>query len=162
MEKQIAGISYSTNKELLNVPLIHAYLCNESYWSKGIPIEVVEKAIENSLCYGAYIIKDKGAPGAYAQHGQVAFARVVTDYATFGYLADVFVLGDYRKQGISKHLMQFIMETTEPFKLRRFMLATLDAHSLYTQYGFSELKHPERIMEISKPGVYGDLGNACT
>ena len=151
MEKEIAGITYSTNKELLNVPLIHAYLCNESYWSKGIPLAVVEKAIENSLCYGAY-----------SEHGQVAFARVVTDYATFGYLADVFVLGDYRKQGISKHLMQFIMETTVPFKLRRFMLATLDAHSLYTQYGFSELKHPERIMEISKPGVYGDLGNECT
>lgn len=151
MEKIINHITYSTKKELLNVSLIHAYLCNESYWSKGIPYEFVEAAIANSMCFGAY-----------AEHGQVAFARVVTDYATFGYLADVFVLGDHRKQGISKNLMQFVMEETALFKFRRFMLATLDAHSLYTQYGFSELKHPERIMEISRPKIYGDDDNECS
>lgn len=151
MEKIINQINYSTNKELLNVLLIHAYLCNESYWSKGIQLKTVENAIEHSICFGAY-----------CDHGQVAFARVVTDHATFGYLADVFVLGDYRGQKIAKNLMQFIMDEMEQLNLRRFMLATLDAHSLYTQYGFSELKHPERIMEISRPDIYGDMGNTCT
>lgn len=151
MEKFVDHITYSTNKDLLNLPLIHAYLSEESYWSKGIPLEYVEKAIQHSICFGAY-----------SEHGQVAFARIVTDHATFGYLADVFVLGDYRKRGISKHLMEFIMEVTAPLNFRRFMLATLDAHSLYTKYGFKELKHPERIMEISKPGIYGDMENKCT
>ncbi len=150
MDKTINHITYSTNKELLNIPLIHAYLSEESYWSKGIPLATVENAVANSICFGAY-----------SEHGQVAFARVVTDHATFGYLADVFVLGDYRGRKISKHLMEFIMEQTAPLSLRRFMLATLDAHSLYTQYGFTELKHPERIMEISRPGIYGDLSNKC-
>lgn len=150
MEKTIGHITYSNNKDLLDVKLIYAYLSNESYWCKQIPLEIVETAIEHSICYGAYV-----------DHHQVAFARVVTDHATFGYLADVFVLGDYRGQKISKHLMEFIMEDTARLNLRRFMLATLDAHLLYTQYGFTELKHPERIMEISKPGIYGDLKNVC-
>lgn len=151
MEKFVDHITYSTNKDLLNIPLIHAYLSEESYWSKNIPLNVVEKAIQNSLCFGAY-----------SEHGQIAFARVVTDHATYGYLADVFVLGDYRKRGISKHLMEFIMEVTSPLNFRRFMLATLDAHSLYTKYGFAELGHPERMMEISRPGIYGDMENKCT
>ena len=150
MEKLIDHITYSTNKDLLNIPLIHACLSEESYWSKGIPIEIVEKAVRNSICFGAY-----------SEYGQVAFARIVTDHATFGYLADVFVLGDYRKRGISKHLMEFIMESTAPLNFRRFMLVTLDAQSLYTKYGFNELKQPERIMEISKPGIYGNLQNKC-
>lgn len=150
MEKFIEHITYSTNKDLLNIPLIHAYLSTDSYWAKHIPLETVKTAIANSICFGAY-----------SEHGQVAFARVVTDHATFGYLADVFVLGDYRKRGISKHLMEFIMEETEKLNLRRFMLATLDAHSLYTKYGFTELKNPGRIMEISRPDIYGDAENIC-
>jgi GNAT superfamily N-acetyltransferase len=150
MEKYINHITYSTQKELLNIPLIHAYLSTESYWAKNIPLQVVETAIKNSICFGGY-----------SEHGQVAFARVITDHATFAYLADVFVLGDYRKRGIAKNLMQFIMEVTAQFNLRRFMLATLDAHSLYTPCGFTELKHPERMMEINRPGVYGDKENVC-
>ncbi len=151
MEKQIEHITYSTNKDLLNLPLIHAYLSEQSYWAKNIPEDTVQKAIENSICFGAY-----------SEHGQLAFARVVTDQATFGYLCDVFVLGDYRGQGISKHLMEFIQEVISQLNLRRFMLATLDAHSLYTQYGFTQLKHPERIMEINRPTIYGDPSNICT
>lgn len=150
MEKLVDHITYSTNKNLLNLPLIHAYLSTDSYWAKGIPIEVVEKAIEHSICFGAY-----------SEHGQVAFARVVTDHATFGYLCDVFVLGDFRGRGISKQLMEFIKEEIDELNLRRFMLATLDAHSLYAQYGFKQLKHPERIMEINRPDVYGDETNVC-
>ncbi len=150
MELIVNNVLYSTNKELLDIPLIHGFLSKESYWSKNIPLTTVETAIEHSLCFGAYINRD-----------QVAFARVITDNASFGYLADVFVLEYYRGQGISKYLMQYIMAVTDQFKLRRFMLATLDAHSLYTQYGFGELKHPERIMEISHPGIYGDTENKC-
>jgi N-acetylglutamate synthase-like GNAT family acetyltransferase len=150
MEKYINHITYSTQPELLNIPLIHTYLSTESYWARHIPLEVVETAIKNSICFGAY-----------SEHGQVAFARVITDHATFGYLADVFVLGDYRKRGIAKNLMEFIMEVTSQLNLRRFMLATLDAHTLYTQYGFTELQHPERLMEINRPGIYGDAQNPC-
>jgi N-acetylglutamate synthase-like GNAT family acetyltransferase len=150
MERTIDHITYSTNKALLNIPLIHAYLSGESYWSKHIPRETVEKAIEHSICFGAY-----------DENNQIGFARVVTDHATFGYLADVFVLGDYRGRGISKNLMELIMEVTDQLNLRRFMLATLDAHSLYTKYGFTALKNPDRIMEISKPDIYGDKGNKC-
>ena len=143
MEKTVNHITYSTNQDLLNIPLIHAYLSGESYWARGIPLETVQAAIEHSICFGAY-----------SEHGQVAFARVITDCATFGYLADVFVLGDYRGRKISKHLMEFIMEVTSEFNLRGFMLATQDAHSLYTQYGFSQLQYPERFMQIFRPGMY--------
>jgi N-acetylglutamate synthase-like GNAT family acetyltransferase len=151
MERTIDKINYSTNKALLNIPLIHEYLSGESYWSKHIPRETVEKAIEHSICFGAY-----------DENNQIGFARVVTDHATFGYLADVFVLGDYRGRGISKNLMELIMDVTDQLNLRRFMLATLDAHSLYTKYGFTALKNPDRIMEISKPDIYGDKESKCS
>lgn len=151
MEKKVGDITYSTNTALLDIHLIHAYLSRESYWAHGIPIEVVKKSIEGSLCFGVY-----------HDHQQIGFARVITDYATYGYLADVFVLGDQRKQGIGKNLMEFIMEVTSQFNLRRFMLATLDAHDLYKKYGFKRIKNARKFMEISKPDIYGDLQNKCT
>lgn len=136
-EITINSIVYSSNKELLQLDVIHQYLSKESYWAQNIPIETVKNAIKGSLCFAAY--KDGK---------QIAFARVITDEATFGYLADVFVLESHRGKGISKELMKFIMSYPTLKKLRRFMLATKDAHSLYEKYGFKKLSTPDRFMEI--------------
>jgi GNAT superfamily N-acetyltransferase len=132
----------STESKLLDVAAIHAFL-TQSYWSPGIPYLVVERAINNSLCFGVY-------------HGdeQVGFARVVTDKATFAYLADVFILEAHRGKGLSKWLMQVIKEHEDLQGLRRFMLATKDAHGLYRQFEFNELANPARMMEILNPDVY--------
>jgi GNAT superfamily N-acetyltransferase len=132
----------STDSELLDVAIIHAFLA-QSYWSPGIPRSVVERAISNSLCFGLY----RGAE-------QVGFARVITDKATFAYLADVFVLEAHRGKGLSKWLMQIIEEHEDLQGLRRFMLATKDAHDLYKQFEFRELANPSSMMEILKPDVY--------
>ena len=132
----------SDDKHRLDITVIHAYL-TQSYWSPGVPRAVVERAIEGSLCFGVY-----------RQSLQVGFARVVTDKATFAYLADVFVLEAHRGQGLAKRLMQNIAVHPDLQGLRRFMLATRDAHTLYQQFGFTEVAHPSRLMEILRPGVY--------
>ncbi len=132
----------STDPELLDVTVIHAFL-TQSYWSPGIPRPVVERAIENSLCFGLY-----------RKAEQVGFARVVTDRATFAYLADVFVLETHRGKGLSKWLMQVVKEHKDLQGLRRFMLGTKDAHGLYRQFEFTELSNPSRVMEILKLDVY--------
>lgn len=142
-ESTIDGILYSADKNLLQINVIHDYLSKESYWSKGIPLQIVENAIKGSVCFAAY---DGGK--------QIAYARVITDGATFGYLADVFVLEPYRKKGISKNLMQFIMACPELKGLRRFMLATKDAHSLYEKFGFKNLSTPDRFMELKPFETY--------
>jgi GNAT superfamily N-acetyltransferase len=125
----------STDKAKLDVELIHHYLCHESYWAKNIPMPVVEKSIEGSFCFGIY-------------HGsrQVGFARVITDHASFAYLADVFVIESYRGRGLSKWLMGTIMNHPDLQGLRRWLLATRDAHGLYAQFGFTPLDKPDRIM----------------
>jgi GNAT superfamily N-acetyltransferase len=143
MEKYIDGYLFSTDKEKLQHEYIHHFLSEESYWAKNIPIHIVEKAIEGSICFGIY---DK--------QQQSGFARIITDHATFGYLADVFVDKSYRRKGLSKELMSFIMEQPMIKTLRRFMLATKDAHSLYAQFGFNELKEPNRFMEIKSFETY--------
>jgi len=132
----------STDPERLDVTSIHAFL-TQSYWSPGIPRSVVERAISNSLCFGLYLRAE-----------QVGFARVVTDKATFAYLADVFILNAHRGKGLSKWLMQVIMEHKDLQGLRRFMLATKDAHGLYKQFEFNALANPSLMMEILKPDVY--------
>ncbi len=137
------NILFSCNKELLQVNVIHHYLSKESYWAQNIPLSVVEASIKGSLCFGVY-----------SEGKQIAYARVITDEATFGYLADVFVLESYRKKGISKALMKFIMNHPSLKKLRRFMLATKDAHMLYEQFGFKKLSTPDRFMEIKPFEVY--------
>ena len=124
-EKKIDNYIISNDRAKLDVNYIHYFLSTESYWAKNIPIELVNTSIEGSLCFGVY-----------HQGKQIGFARVITDYATFGYLADVFIDKNYRGKGLSKELMKFIMEQEVIKKLRRFMLATLDAHSLYAQFGF--------------------------
>jgi GNAT superfamily N-acetyltransferase len=132
----------SCDRTLLDIPLIHEYL-TASYWSPGIPLDVVERAIEHSLCFGAY-----------CGSRQVGFARVITDQATFAYLADVFILEPHRGQGLSKQLMIAIDAHPALQGLRRFMLATRDAHGLYAQFGFTPLADPSRIMERFCPDVY--------
>lgn len=135
--KTVDGILYSGDRNLLQAEIIHHYLSKESYWAENIPMEVVQQGIRGSLCFAAY---DKGQ--------QIAFARVITDEATFAYLADVFVLSPYRKRGISKELMRFILAYPTLQSLRRILLATKDAHSLYEQFGFKSLASPERLMEL--------------
>ncbi|WBL17547.1 GNAT family N-acetyltransferase [Sutcliffiella sp. NC1] len=136
--------SISTNKEFLDLTLIHNFLSEEAYWSKGIPKQLVKKAIEGSpLCFGVY----KGIPGK-DDYEQVGFARVITDLATFAYLCDVFVIPDYRKLGLSKWLMEIITNHSDLQVVRRFMLATNDAHALYSQYGFEQNVNPELFMQM--------------
>src|SRR5262245_28269514 len=134
--------SISTDKSELDIATIHAFL-TRSYWSPGIPRATVERAIANSLCFGLYHMSE-----------QVGFARVITDTATFAYLADVFILEPHRGKSLSKWLMETIKEHKDLQGLRRFMLGTRDAHGLYKQFGFTELTHPSRMMEIVRPDVY--------
>ncbi len=142
MTVQKEAYTISTDKARLDIAYIHAFL-RTSYWAENIPVETVRKSIEGSLCFGVY----EGSR-------QVGFARVVTDCATFGYLADVFIDADRRGRGLSKWLMETIMQHPGLQGLRRFMLATRDAHGLYAQYGFTPLGLPERWMNIHKPGLY--------
>ena len=136
-EKNTGKYLLSNDKMKLQPEMIHRYLSKESYWAKDIPQATVIAAIEGSVCFGVY---DEGV--------QVGFGRVVTDHATFGYLADVFIIEEYRGKGLSRELIGFIMDYP-PFKsLRRFMLATKDAHGLYERFGFTPLSTPERFMEI--------------
>lgn len=128
--------------ERLDIAVVHAYL-RRSYWAENIPLEVVERSLRGSLCFGLY-----------REHEQIGFARVITDRATFAYLADVFVLEAWRGRGLSKFLMSCIRTHADLQGLRRWMLATADAHGLYTQFGFSALRQPERLMEIVNRDVY--------
>ncbi|MFL6374603.1 MAG: GNAT family N-acetyltransferase [Pyrinomonadaceae bacterium] len=132
-----------TDKRRLDIASIHRFLSKESYWAKHRTLEQTLTAIENSLCFGLY----KGRE-------QVGFTRVVTDKATFAYLGDVYVLEAHRGQGLSKWLMKTIIEQPDLQGLRRWLLATRDAHGLYEQFGFKELTHPERWMERPAPDAY--------
>ena len=126
----------------LDMDMIHGFL-SRTYWSPDIPREVVERALANSLCFGLY---EDGR--------QVGFARVVTDRATFAYLADVFVLESHRGRGLAKLLLAEILAHPSLQGLRRWLLATRDAHGLYAQYGFTQLRAPDRFMELHDPDVY--------
>ena len=141
-ELKLNEFLYSTDKAKLDVTYIHDFL-KKSYWAKEIPETVVKNSIENSLCVGIY-----------KHDQQVGFARLITDYATFAYLADVFVDEKHRGKGISKGLMEFILSFEFLSGLRRIMLATWDAHGLYKQFGFQLLQRPDRYMEIHHPDVY--------
>lgn len=136
----------SSDPSRLDIAAIHAYL-TRSYWSPGIPIEIVRRAIAHSLCFGLF-----------HQGAQVGFARVVSDRATFAYLCDVYVLEEHRGRGLSKRLMQAVQAHPDLQRLRRFMLATRDAHGLYRQFGFADLGVPARMMEIVKLDLYPRAG----
>jgi N-acetylglutamate synthase-like GNAT family acetyltransferase len=137
------GFLISTDNSKLDLAFVHAFLTN-SYWAKGIPMELVEQSIEHSLTFGIYNADGK----------QVGFARVITDHTTFAYLADVFIDEQLRGRGLSKMLMRFIFSFRQFKRLRRFMLATRDAHKLYEQFGFAQIKAPERFMELAQPNIY--------
>ena len=130
------GLLFSTDPARLDIDLIHDFLCRESYWVPGIRREFVERAIARSICFAVY-----------GENRQLAFARVITDGAGFAWLADVFVLGDQRGHGLGKRLIEFVLSHPDLQRIRRFMLATRDAHDLYARFGFTPLAHPERLME---------------
>jgi GNAT superfamily N-acetyltransferase len=132
----------TADRARIDVDAVHAFL-TRSFWARGISRALVAKSIEHSLCFGAF---DNGA--------QVAFARVVTDYSTYAYLCDVYVLDEYRGQDIGKWMMEFVMKHPELQGLRRFQLVTRDAHGLYARFGFKSPDHPERQMEIFRDGIY--------
>lgn len=135
-EWQRGEYTISTNNDHLSIQLVHDFISNQSYWGQGRRIETVQRALENSLNFGLY-----------KKNQQVGFARVVTDYCTFAWLADVFVIDEYRGQGLSKWLMEVIMSHPQLVGMRRWVLATRDAHGLYRQFGFVEMLQPERWME---------------
>ncbi len=132
----------STDKKKLDIPFIQQFLA-QSYWAENIPVAIVEKSIEGSLCFGVY-------DGT----SQIGFARVITDYATFGYLADVFIDEHYRGRGLSKWLMEIITAHPQLQGFRVWLLGTKDAHGLYAQFGFTVLDNPERFMRKAVPDIY--------
>ncbi len=132
----------STDPARLDVTAIHAFL-SATYWSPGIPFTTVSRAVENSVCVGAYIGEQ-----------QIGFARMVTDKATFAYLADVYVLEEHRGNGLSKRMLEALLQLEALQGLRRMMLATRDAHALYAQFGFKALASPARFMELHNPNAY--------
>ena len=127
----------STDPSRLDLAWIHDYLANEAYWSRGIPYDVFQRSIQNSLCFGLYHLDN-----------QIGFARVISDFATFAYLGDVFVAPEYRQRELGKWLVECIISHPELQGLRRWMLATSDAHGLYKKSGFTPLRHPENLMEM--------------
>ena len=143
VEQQRGDYLVSTDREKLDLDVIHGFLTN-CYWAKGISREVVERSIDNSLCFGIYL----------ADVAQVGFARVISDLATFAYIGDVFILESHRGRGLSKWLMQCIIQHPALQNLRRWILLTRDAHRLYSHFGFTPVKAPERYMELHRPNVY--------
>ena len=142
-EWQNDGFIISTDRNRLQIDVIHKYLSEESYWAKERTREQTETAIKNSLPFGVY----KG-------ENLVGFARVVTDFATFAYIVDVFILEEFRGLGLSKWQMEVIINHPDLQGFRRWILATRDAHALYEKFGFSGLKFPERWMEKTAPNAY--------
>lgn len=142
MEWKQGEFTVTDRREDLDLETIHNFL-RESYWAKGITRPIVEKAVNNSLCFGLYHNSE-----------QVGFGRAISDYATFAYLADVFVVPAYRGRGLGKWLVSRVLAHPELQGLRRFMLATLDAHRLYEHNGFIALRKPEWFMEINDTDIY--------
>ena len=142
----MSAVIIKTGKENMNVKVIHRFLAEDSYWAKGIPYELVDHSLTHSFCVGAFIDGE-----------QVGFGRVITDYCTFGWLADVFVLPEHRGKSISKKMLSYILEQPWSNRLRRKMLATSDAHGLYRQFQFKDAANPSNIMEIYQPDIYLSL-----
>ena len=138
----------STDKSKLQINVIYDYLSNRSYWAENIPLEIVERSIANSIAFGVYHQEENTLK-------QLGFCRVVSDLSTFAYLADVFILEEYRGKGLSKFLVETVLKHHDLQGLRRWILATLDAHGLYTQYGFEPLDKPQNFMQIKTVNPYG-------
>ncbi|EPS8546013.1 GNAT family N-acetyltransferase [Vibrio cholerae] len=142
-ETVVQGFEISTDNNRLNFAVIHEFI-SQSYWAADIPKATLEKAISNSFCFGVYD----------SSGNQVGFARLITDKATFAYLADVFIIESQRGKGLSKRLVETIVNHPELQGLRRMLLATRDAHGLYAQYGFKPVENPEILMQIWQPSIY--------
>jgi GNAT superfamily N-acetyltransferase len=138
----MADYQISSERERMDVEAIHAFL-TRTYWARGIPRETVQRAIDHSICFGVF-----------QGQAQVGFARVVTDQATFAYLADVYLLDEHRGQGLARRLVQAVLAHPRLQGLRRWLLVTRDAHALYRPHGFEPVAHPDRIMEIHRPDAY--------
>lgn len=143
MEIADNGFIFSDDKGKIDAAAVHLFLSTQSYWAEGIPLQTVTKSIENSLCFGIY-----------KETLQIGFARWITDRATFAYLADVYVEEEFRGMGLSKKLMSLMLFHPDLQGLRRYMLATRDAHRLYSQYGFEPLESPENIMAVTVKDIY--------
>ena len=146
MEIEDHGIIFSDDPQKLDPVRVHHYLSTQSYWAQNVPLEVVKRSMDNSLCFGVY--KDAV---------QIGFARWITDKATFAYLADVYIEEIHRGQGLSKKLMSLMLFHKDLQGLRRYMLATNDVHGLYSQFGFKAIEHPDRLMAIVIKDAYKDL-----
>ncbi|WP_345240470.1 GNAT family N-acetyltransferase [Nibrella saemangeumensis] len=144
LEKQQGEYRISTDPNLLQFEVIYDFLCNHSYWAKGISREFVRKQLDSSTLHF----------GLYHGNQQVGYAQVLTNYTSFAYLGNVFVLPAHRGKGLSKWLMETIMSHSDLQTIRRWLLATRDAHGLYRQFGFTELAKPETIMEKFDPDAY--------
>jgi GNAT superfamily N-acetyltransferase len=139
----MSAIIIKTGKENMDVTTIHRFLSEDSYWARGIPFELVDNSLANSYCIGAFV-----------DEKQVGFGRVITDYYTFAWLADFFVLPEFRGQGISKKMLSYMFEQPWSKRLRRIMLNTSDAHGLYRQFEFTNLANPGNILEIANPEIH--------
>jgi GNAT superfamily N-acetyltransferase len=138
-----SSFQVSTDRTTLDVPMIYRFLSEQSTWAVGISRTVVERSIENSLCFGGYL-----------DGRQIAFARVITDYATEAQLVDVFVVPEYRGRGYAKQLIRIVLEHPSLQRLRRFTLNTGDAHSLFARFGFAPPQRPDSVMERFSPNIY--------
>ncbi len=147
METTQNNFLISTDKSKLQIDVIHEYLSKQSYWATNIPLEIVERSIINSMAFGIYHQEENTLK-------QVGFCRVVSDLSTFAYLADVFILEEYRGKGLSKFLVETVLKHPDLQGLRRWILATFDAHGLYEQYGFEPLDKPQNFMQIKVENPY--------
>lgn len=143
IEEQKSDYLLTTDKSKLDIFAVHDYLSNHSYWAQNIPFAIVENAADHSL---TFILLHQGS--------QVGYARVITDYSTFAYLCDVYILEEHRGKGLSKWMMTFIHAHSHLQGLRRWVLFTLDAHGLYKQFGWHEARIPERYLEKHNPDAY--------
>jgi GNAT superfamily N-acetyltransferase len=139
----MSEVLIKTGKEHMDITMIHRFLKEDSYWAKGISYEWVEQSLAHSFCIGAFVNSE-----------QVGFGRVITDYYTFGWFADFFVLPGYRGKGISKKMLSFVLEEPWCKRLRRKMLNTGDAHGLYRQFRFKDLANPSYVLEIYNPTAH--------
>jgi GNAT superfamily N-acetyltransferase len=148
-ELPMSPYEITCDKARFDIEAIHGFL-TRSYWSPGVPRTVVERSIANSLCFGVLL-----------EGQQIGFARVITDKATFAFLADVYVLPEHRGKGLSLRLMEQVIRHPDLQGLRRMMLGTKDAHTLYEKFGFKRLAAPERVMEIHNPDVYSQASTSA-